>query len=177
MGSELSSCPFCGGQASVKNSDLSDRGTFIVYCNECASTSGAAATDELAASAWNTRAMVPMLPVQNELGERMTRFWSDQAEWSRSAFGPDDRGPKGPLKHLGMEAQEALNDVTMGSTKTHEEIADCFLLLLDAARTSGLTLSSLLDEASSKLAVNKTRVWRQPGPDGVSEHVRMESEH
>ena len=63
---------------------------------------------------------------------RAQRFWDALAEWSQATFGTDaERGAIGPLKHLekeAREAQEALDPI---------EIADCLLLVFDAARRSG----------------------------------------
>ena len=82
------------------------------------------------------------------------------AEWSQATFGTDaERGAIGPLKHLEKEvreAQEALDPI---------EIADCLLLVFDAARRLGLTLDQLMDAAEWKLEVNKMRKWNRPTSD------------
>lgn len=85
--------------------------------------------------------------------ERVVSLWQQHAAWSRATFGSDsERGPAGPLMHLEREAREAAADPSDAS-----EYADCLLLVFDAARRSGLSLSGLLDAAHAKLAVNKQR--------------------
>lgn len=100
----------------------------------------------------------------------LTLLWLDQAQWSRATFGPDDkRGPAGPLKHLIKEAKEALADPT-----DIVEYADCLLLILDATRRAGFTLTRLLDAAAVKQAENRRRSWPAPTDDEPVEHVREE---
>jgi hypothetical protein len=85
------------------------------------------------------------------------KFWKEHAEWSQRTFGSDaNRGPEGPLKHLLKEAQEALD---AGFENRAEEIADCFLLVCDAARRYGMTWHGLLGTAHGKLEINKTRTY------------------
>ena len=100
---------------------------------------------------------------------RAQRFWDALAEWSQATFGTDaERGAIGPLKHLekeAREAQEALDPI---------EIADCLLLVFDAARRRGLTLDQLMDAAEWKLEVNKMRKWNKPTSDEPIEHVRQQ---
>lgn len=102
-------------------------------------------------------------------------LWYSLALWSRSTFGNDEvRGPVGPLKHLLKEVNEAISAASEGEREElHVEIADCFMITLDAARRSGLTADGLLAQAWAKFAVNLEREW----PDPMSatepvEHVR-----
>jgi hypothetical protein len=100
---------------------------------------------------------------------RFQSFWDRHAAWSRSAFGPDVRGPVGPLKHLQKEADEAF-----ANPFDLEEKADILLLLIDATRTSGNTLSDLLTAAEEKLEKNRKRVWAKPDEHGCFEHIRSD---
>lgn len=98
----------------------------------------------------------------------LSQLWLDQSEWSQTTFGRDAaRGPIGPLKHLLKEAAEAIanpGDLT--------EYADCLLLILDATRRAGFTLTRLLDAAAVKLDQNRNRAWPAPVDDEPVEHVR-----
>jgi len=98
-------------------------------------------------------------------------FWKEQSEWSQRTFGSDaKRGPEGPLKHLLKEAQEALD---AGFEDRAEEIADCFLLVCDAARRYGMTWHGLLGTAHGKLEINKTRKYpKVTDMTAAVEHVR-----
>ena len=101
--------------------------------------------------------------------DRLQNFWNDHADWSRKTFGDNrTRGPLGPLKHLAKEAVEAQE-----KPDDRSEYADFFLLICDAARRSGMTLSDLFDEAEKKLEICKTRKWKTGVPEGEAvEHVR-----
>jgi Protein of unknown function (DUF550) len=102
------------------------------------------------------------------LGELLTALAQDQSDWSQATFGTDrERGPLGALRHLEKEAretQDAPNDV--------EEYADCFLLILDAARRAGISPQQLIEAAQHKMVVNRQRTWPRPVDDQPVEHVR-----
>lgn len=102
----------------------------------------------------------------------------DHSIWSQNTFGSDAvRGPIGAMKHLAKEAVEAQSAWESGVREaTYVELADCFLLLLDAARRSGLEPASLITYAAAKMKVNRARTWPTPsaGDDPV-EHVKAGS--
>jgi hypothetical protein len=101
--------------------------------------------------------------------DMMTTFWTEQAEWSQRTFGGDrERGPIGALRHLSLEALEAVKD-----PKDIVEYADCFILLMDAVRRAGFTPTLIIEESLKKLERNKLRTWPAPtGEDEPVEHVR-----
>lgn len=120
-------------------------------------------------------------------GERLERFLADHGEWSQATFGSDsERGPVGPLRHLHKETLEAVDAWEVGLDLTTNiggldsdlddfkyEMADCFLLLSDALRRSGMTFDELLDFSEKKLAKNKKRVWKKSDdPNSPIEHDR-----
>lgn len=99
----------------------------------------------------------------------LEQLWYEHAIWSQQTFGSDyNRGPIGSLKHLEKEAKEAYESDPVDEV----EIADCFLLVLDAARRAGMTLELLVDRAAAKLEVNKKRKWGATGLFEPVEHVR-----
>ena len=79
--------------------------------------------------------------------------------------------PMGALKHLAKEAVEA-QDAIGDPVKFAEECADCFLLILDAARRGGIKPLELIIHAQNKMEVNKTRAWPAPTSDEPVEHIR-----
>lgn len=106
--------------------------------------------------------------VSLDFAEKFRDLVSDQAEWSQRTFGTDqDRGPIGALKHLALEAVEAQSDPA-----SVEEYADCFLLILDAARRAGIKPMQLVEAAQAKMVKNKARQWPKPTSDEPVEHVR-----
>ncbi len=102
--------------------------------------------------------------------DKFLTLMEDQRVWSQETFGKDsDRGPIGALKHLELEAREAQDAV--GTPEIREELADCFLLLFDAARRAGMSAGELVNEATKKMAKNKKRKWQVPVNDEPVLHV------
>lgn len=96
----------------------------------------------------------------------MRRVWDEMTGWSRKTFGSDqERGPIGPLRHLKLEADEAIE------SNERDEYADCLLLILDAARRAGFTYDYLIAVTLQKLAVCRTRTYPKPAPDEPVHHV------
>lgn len=103
-----------------------------------------------------------------EAGDRLYDLARDQSEWSQATFGTDaERGPMGALKHLEREAREAQENPTDPA-----EYADCFLLILDAARRAGIKPIELIKHAQAKMEINKARTWPKPTSDEPVEHIR-----
>ncbi len=123
-----------------------------------------------------------------DLGDKLADLVRDHVEWSRATFGIDEvRGPIGPLKHLEKEAGEAqkaylefsrfasMEDSVAAQSAEKDfkdELADCFLLLLDASRRSGVKIMQLIEAAQAKLEVNKKREWPKAGVDDAVEHIK-----
>ena len=101
-------------------------------------------------------------------------FWWAQAEWSESVFGTtEQRGPKGPLKHLVKEVEkELLPELEQGKTPDIVEFADLLFLVFDSTRRAGYTFDQLRIALFYKLAVNRARTWPQTSPEEPVEHVR-----
>jgi hypothetical protein len=105
-----------------------------------------------------------------EFAQEFAALVCDQAEWSQATFGSDtSRGPLGALRHLEMEAREAQQ-----APDDPEEYADCFLLILDAARRAGITADALVAAARQKMIINRQRKWPRPVDDTPVEHLRSE---
>lgn len=51
------------------------------------------------------------------------------------------------------------------------EFADCFMLLIAAAKMEGLTAKDLISITRAKLELNKVRKWGKPDENGVVEHI------
>ena len=116
---------------------------------------------------------------QIDFADKFCDLIRDHAEWSQATFGADDvRGPLGPLRHLEKEAREAQLAVQSAEgvdrfMKIREELAECFLLLLDAARRAKVKPTQLVECAMAKLTLNKMREWpSQPLAGEAIEHVR-----
>lgn len=102
------------------------------------------------------------------------------AAWSDKTFGssildrtgkqmPIDRRP-GMLNHMKKEIEELRL-----KPNSPTEMADIFMLLLDYAAHSGVTVDMLFDTTLKKLVINMKRKWGPVLlPDGSVEHVREE---
>jgi len=97
--------------------------------------------------------------------KNLSVFQVVHGKWSDKTFGK--RTTLGPLKHLEKEVQELLespNDVM--------EYADCFMLLIDAARIAGISVDKLLNAVDEKFKINRNRKWGNPDEFGTVEHIR-----
>jgi NTP pyrophosphatase (non-canonical NTP hydrolase) len=106
-----------------------------------------------------------------EFADKFEDLVQDQSKWSQETFGSDaERGPAGALKHLAKEATEAVEAI--GTEHLEEELADCFLLILDAARRARVKPMALVEAAQRKMVVNRSRTWPTPVPDEPVEHIQ-----
>jgi len=98
--------------------------------------------------------------------EKTKRLWNELSKWSQETFGSDaERGPIGPLRHLKLEADEAIE------SGAPDEYADCLILILDAARRAGFTHDTLITTTLEKLEVCKVRTYPRPPADEPAHHV------
>lgn len=114
--------------------------------------------------------------------DRYRDFWAYQGNWSQETFGKDsERGPLGPILHLQKEVLEVLEvlhpnvscqDPIEHDERLHMEIVDCFFLVTDAARRSGLQFDDFMDLCFKKLEINQNRKWSKPTSDMPVEHDR-----
>ena len=100
--------------------------------------------------------------------------------WSESTFSHQNSVSK--LHHLQKEVKELIEAIELESSgnengnDVHLEFADCFILLLDAARKQGLKAETILSAISEKMEINKARKWGNPDKNGVMEHIRDNTE-
>ncbi|GAB1358559.1 hypothetical protein MASR1M31_03370 [Porphyromonadaceae bacterium] len=115
--------------------------------------------------------------------ERLQEFMNDQAAWSDQTFdGGNFRRSRSIAisHHLQKEAVELtesfekfFQDRSVESfSAAKEEIADCFILLVDCASHLGCDADELITACQNKLEKNKKRVWGEPDENGVIEHLK-----
>jgi NTP pyrophosphatase (non-canonical NTP hydrolase) len=106
-----------------------------------------------------------------DFADKFSDFALDLAEWSQRTFGTDkERGPIGALKHLQLEVQETI-DAIKHDANWKEELADCFILIIDASRRAGIKPMQLLEAAQAKMKINKTRTYGPPVKDEAVRHL------
>lgn len=110
--------------------------------------------------------------------EPLQAFMDDVHEWADNTFGKE-RTALAPLYHLKKEVDEAIlaiqnEDHLIDFQKirnTKKELADCFILILNATSKYGLTFNDLFETAKDKMKINKSRKWGEPDNNGVVEHI------
>ena len=88
-------------------------------------------------------------------------FQREVSEWAAKTF--PHQTPRSKISHLRKEIEELADDDGNG-----EEMADCFILLLNLAEMAGV---DLMTEAQRKMEINRNRTWGAPDADGVCQHI------
>jgi len=113
------------------------------------------------------------------------RLVKDIKKWSDETFGKNRKNlPLPILYHLTKEVPEAIVSATFMNLYRGKkcrkrllmELADCFMLVVDAASHSGFTPEELLKAVEKKLEINKIRKWGEPDENGTVEHIRKNDE-
>lgn len=95
--------------------------------------------------------------------------------WSSQQF-PTLEGTRGiiaKLSHLKEEVTELQVAVDNGDKKEiNDEIADCFMLLFDAAHDLKITENDIIKFSRAKLGINKDRKWSNPDNNGLIHHIK-----
>lgn len=119
----------------------------------------------LAARAWRWfREALAGEPAARPAGESdFDDIISEYLIWSLVAF--PESTPASVAAHLRKEVNDELTE----NPESAEELADIVMLCFHSAARQGHDLTA---EIAAKLAVLKTRNWKEPDADGVVEHVR-----
>lgn len=104
----------------------------------------------------------------------MTQSLFDEINtWQAQTFGPVK--PTGILIKLIDEVQELHHEITGAPSgndeKIREELADCFMVLMGAAASQGVTYHDLCDAIRRKHKINQSRTWGKPDHNGVINHI------
>lgn len=95
----------------------------------------------------------------------IAKFGKLLGEWADTTF-PGQRTTMRCLLHLKKEVEEVIAE-----PDDRMEYADCFMLLLDAARKAGISPDDLIKVSYEKLEICKKRKWKAPDKDGVILHA------
>ncbi len=107
----------------------------------------------------------------------LQKLMTDWGEWSDNTFPITAPIPK--LNHLKREVPELIEAIEQygpQSEQAKKEFADCFGLILNAARAAGYTADDLITYTKIKLSLNKLRQWGAPDAEGVCLHIKTEDE-
>ena len=89
------------------------------------------------------------------------KFQLDVTFWASATF--PGQSAESKIAHLADEVVELRNAPTDG-----EEMADCFILLLNVAQMAGV---DLMRAAKLKMEKNRARKWGNPDERGVIKHI------
>lgn len=92
----------------------------------------------------------------------------EHAAWSHQTFGgPEEKGPIGPLRHLKLEADEAI-----AAPGDISEYVDLVFLSFDAARRAGFTTYDIVRAGFEKLDVLRSRSYPRGTGDQPALHIK-----
>jgi NTP pyrophosphatase (non-canonical NTP hydrolase) len=120
---------------------------------------------------WELQKQEPSIELITD-AQRLQDLMNNHEAWEEATF--ENPTVLGNLNHLAEEVKEAIAavEIEVFPDATKEEFADCFLLLVGAARKYGLTASDLLHEAEKKLEKVKLRKYGKADANGVSHHIK-----
>lgn len=99
------------------------------------------------------------------------KFMDDNRAWTDKTF-PGATGI-GALRHMQREADETIEAIQEGRRLgALQELADCYLLLLNACSRMGFSFDSLQFMAEKKMEENRKRTWGQVNYEGFAEHIK-----
>jgi hypothetical protein len=101
----------------------------------------------------------------------LQKLMDDIIEWSSKTFENETSVSK--INHLKKEVEELRFSIFHEHSEEEKryEFADCFMLLIAAAKMEGLTANDLILITKAKLELNKSRIWGKPDENGVVEHI------
>jgi len=98
------------------------------------------------------------------------KFIDDNRAWTDQAF--PGATAAGAMRHLKRECDEVIEALEQDrKLGTLTEMADCYLLLLNALSRADFTFESLHQMAVLKMEVNKKRTWGAVNAERFAEHV------
>lgn len=100
------------------------------------------------------------------------KLFTDVTDWQGATFKTIDS--LGLVYHLEQELDELKTDILRLNPDKRLEFADCFILLMGAAKADGMSYEDICQAISEKLEINKKRTWGEPDSNGVINHVKEE---
>jgi len=99
-------------------------------------------------------------------------LFKEVTDWQEATFRVIN--PIGLINHLEQEVDELCQSMGMGMDEfKRHEFADCFILLMGAAKADGMSYEDICNAISEKLEINKKRTWGEPDSNGVINHIKQ----
>ena len=90
-------------------------------------------------------------------------------DWQKNTFKQSTALSK--IAHLREEIEELNDDIEKGNPDRRLEFADCFILLMGAAASDGMSFDDVVNAIDEKMKINLSRQWGSPDENGVVKHV------
>lgn len=100
------------------------------------------------------------------------QLFKEVTDWQEATFKTIDM--LGLVNHLADEVEELKTDVINRSPYRRLEFANCFILLMGAAKADGMSYEDICNAIKDKLEINKQRTWGEPDSNGVINHLKEE---
>lgn len=94
-------------------------------------------------------------------------------KWQNETF--PEANTLSKLCHLAIEVKETVDAININhsdKSEVYHEFADCFILLIGAASSYGMSYEDIQRAIYSKMQINKIREWMAPNPDGTVFHKK-----
>ena len=98
-------------------------------------------------------------------------LFKNVTDWQKATFKTIDT--LALVYHLEQELDELKTDILRLNPDKRLEFADCFILLMGAAKADGMSYEDICNAISEKLEINKKRVWGEPDSNGVINHIKQ----
>ena len=154
--------------------DLPDEGTYFVRYNDGHCADALDFVSNKYENLWMHDVDWYLQPISQPEQEQndIQLFMDDIHKWADDTFGTE-RTSIAPLHHLQKEVEETIKAMKQGIREnTLIELADCFILILNASSKYRVTFAELLKVSRNKMEINKSRKWGKPDSNGVCEHIR-----
>ena len=114
----------------------------------------------------------------------MNKLQSEILKWSNDTFNKGEFNPKRGVAisyHLQKESKELTEGLEeyfskvqtpQSLDKVAEELADVFILAMEAASHLGMDMDDVKSACRKKLEICKNREWGEPDENGVVEHIK-----
>lgn len=100
------------------------------------------------------------------------QLFTEVTDWQEATF-KENINTISLLSHLQQETLETIIGILFHETDKRLEFADCFILLMGAAKADGMSYEDICNAIKEKLEINKQRKWGEPDSNGVINHIKQ----
>lgn len=121
-----------------------------------------------------TSALHQLKVLGDMISESPQNLMDEVVEWADKTF--PSVSVESCVAHLVRESKEARDAIYSrldhpDDDHVKEEIADCFILIIQTAARFGMSFDNLMHVSRQKFEINKKRVWGDPDSEGIQSHL------